>query len=195
VWQRPLPRAVRAFCLGLPILLMFHLPAQAQTKQTPTQPAAAKQATARKDLLGDPLPDGAIARLGTLRLRHQDTVGALAFTLDGRMLASASSGWSNEDRTIRLWSTVTGQELHRFPGPRWGSGCFAFSPDGKTLATCGERYGSLHFWDVASGKERHVLASDEWGSVTALTFSLDGQALASAWPDGTIHLWDVAKGK
>src|SRR5262249_28440944 len=84
VGQSPLPRAVRAFCLGLPILLMFHLPAQAQTKQTPTQPAAAKQATARKDLLGDPLPDGAIARLGTLRLRHQDTVGALAFTLDGR---------------------------------------------------------------------------------------------------------------
>ena len=54
----------------------------------------------------EPLPNGAIARLGITALRHNHTISALAFSADGKRLASAS--W---DKTARVWDTATGREL------------------------------------------------------------------------------------
>src|SRR4051794_23263511 len=78
------------------------------------------------DLYGDPLPEGASARMGTVRLRHANKILALAFFPDGKTLASAS-----EDRTVRLWDTVTGKERHRFVGHTGPVESLAVSRDGK----------------------------------------------------------------
>src|SRR5581483_1121905 len=61
----------------------------------------------RTDLYGDPLPPGAVARLGTLRLRHAD-VAALTFSKDGKLLISCS-----RDGEVRVWDAATGKLVRR----------------------------------------------------------------------------------
>jgi hypothetical protein len=56
---------------------------------------------------GDPLPEGAVARLGTLRYRHALGVQAVALAADGKLLASSAA-----DGSIRLWDPRTGNAVH-----------------------------------------------------------------------------------
>jgi WD40 repeat protein len=58
----------------------------------------------RKDLYGDPLPPGAIARIGTTRLWYGSQVYALAYTPEGKALIG-----SGMDETVWLWDTTTGK--------------------------------------------------------------------------------------
>jgi len=69
-------------------------------------PPAEAGRPARVDRYGDPLPDGALARLGTARLRHGSVVKAVAVSPDGKALASA-----DEASEVLLWDASTGQEL------------------------------------------------------------------------------------
>src|SRR2546421_6221252 len=73
--------------------------------------AAAEPAPKHADLYGDPIPADAIARLGSVRLRHADGVSSLAFSPDGRLLASVS-----HDQMIYLWDVPTGQLVRRLKG-------------------------------------------------------------------------------
>src|SRR5262249_50674313 len=58
----------------------------------------------RLDRYGDPLPPGAVARLGTERLRHGGWPLALTFSRDSKTLLSGSGG-----HTVRLWDVATGK--------------------------------------------------------------------------------------
>src|SRR5438105_3988581 len=60
------------------------------------------------DLHGDPLPKGAVARLGTTRWRHGDIVLFAAFLPDGKSVVSVS-----DDRYIRVWEYPSGKEIRR----------------------------------------------------------------------------------
>src|SRR5438094_512051 len=111
-----------------------------------TVPAPAEEKpAARLDLHGDALPDGAIARLGTVRFRAWGAT-CLTFSRDGKRVVAGYF-----DPVARLWDTATGSEAARFHGKQGYVAQVALSPDGGTLATL-DVDRTLQFWDVRSGK-------------------------------------------
>jgi WD40 repeat protein len=144
------------------------------------------------DLYGDPLPAGAVARLGTSRLR------AVTFALspDGKTLAwiAGDPSLTFSRGEVHLWDVATGRELHRWSHP--GALSASFSPDGKVLATGGGSH--LRLWDLATGRELAGSGTDGWYSAR-LSFSPDGKTVfgtTSSGPGGgLIHRHDVATGK
>src|SRR5262245_26733670 len=73
-------------------------------------PATAAPPAARTDLLGDPLPDGALARVGTLRFRHLATIVSVAYAPDGKSVATGG-----RDGVVRVWDAATGRQSLRIP--------------------------------------------------------------------------------
>jgi eukaryotic-like serine/threonine-protein kinase len=66
-----------------------------------------------------------------------------------------------------------------------------FSPDGRTLVSCGKD-GAARFWDVATGRPLRTITIQAAGDVNWADFSSDGRILATASDDGTVRLWDAA---
>jgi len=122
------------------------------------------------------------------RLEHSDPVLSVAFSPDGRLLASGS--W---DRTIRLWDVGTGQVVRTLSGHTGWVRSVAFSPDGRLLAS-GSRDRTIRLWDVEAGQVVRTLSGHtDW--VSSVAFSPDGRLLASGSDDRTIRLWDVGTGQ
>ena len=117
---------------------------------------------------------------------HADAVRCLAFTPDGRLLASGSS-----DGTVKLWDVATGRERANLRGHAGWVLAVAFAPDGRTLASAGED-GTIKLWDVASRHERATFAGHA-DFIHALTFAPDGRILATGSRDRTIKLWDISR--
>jgi RNA polymerase sigma factor (sigma-70 family) len=98
-------------------------------------PGPAEADQERRDLYGDPLPPGAVARLGTTRFRTPFEAHAIAFAPDGKTVAVSSRGG------LFLFDARTGKRLKRlgdfFPFQDRPENSLAFSPDGKRLAARG----------------------------------------------------------
>ena len=123
-----------------------------------------------------------------LRIRDNIYVYSVAFSPDGRTLASAIG-----DSTIRLWDTITGAQKQTLEGHTDVVSGIAFSPDGNTLASASFDY-TVRLWNAGTGVPKHTLHGHAW-YVYGVAFSPNGQTLASASGDRAVRLWDAKSGR
>jgi eukaryotic-like serine/threonine-protein kinase len=133
-------------------------------------------------------------------LRHESGVYSVAFSPDGKLLATAT-----KDGLVRLWRAKTGQELWKWQAHEDHATCVQFSPDSRYLASGGWD-AQVKVWDVQKVLRKEVnepllLLKHTGGTrVWSVTFRPeDGQRLASAGrtPDlkGEVKVWDLSTGQ
>jgi WD40 repeat protein len=149
-------------------------------------------AKARVDLHGDPLPAGAVARLGTVRFGHAGAVRAVAFSDDGKLLAASSDARN----MVVLWDRATGRKLREIPVTSvLPPTHLRFSSNGKQLYA--SWYGQsmeLHAWDVATGAVARDLPRPPKGALL-LADSPNTREFILLHNKNEIVRWDVEKGK
>jgi RNA polymerase sigma factor (sigma-70 family) len=150
----------------------------------PSEPSPRKRD--RLDAFGDPLPAGALIRLGTARLRVGNIAWQVAFAPDGQTLAAGGDG------CVRVWEAATGRTLLSLEAPGGRVLPVAFAPAGNLLAA-GGLGSAIRLWDLGAG----VLVREFRGGqkVFGLVFSPDGRTLVAGGMDGTVRLWNVATGE
>jgi len=178
---------------GLAVYLSGSEDAAEPLPPEPAAPARPIVAATRADQPRDPLPPGALARIGAVRLRHSGTVMGLAFLPGGGRIASAS-----RDRTARVWDLTTGRELRRYTATdQLANESFTLSTDGRLLAAGSQ--GEVRVWDVATGELRHQLEAGRSGTVWSVAFSADDRFLAAgtgaSGTSGRVRLWEAASGR
>ena len=140
------------------------------------------------------LPEGAIARIG------KGTLGEVHFSPDGTKLAISTS--------IGIWlhDAQTGKELDLLRRSHIAHPyAFAFSPDGKTIAstswgkpkrTTGRGINGVEVWDVTNGEDKVILIGHT-KRVNSVAFSPDGDTIATSAGhyDNTVRLWHAQTGQ
>jgi RNA polymerase sigma factor (sigma-70 family) len=177
---------------------------RSETKQAGARTALTKPGLilrpATTDLAGDPLPNGALARLGTTRFLHGSHVSNIAYSPDGAMLASS-------DGTLHLWDPATGRE--RRSAETGMVQAFAYAPDGQSIAVQALEAQDLSgaqksrrilpvmsLYDPRSGRQIRRFEGD--GTASCLAFTPDAKLLAGAIQSGpkfNITLWEVSSGR
>ncbi|MFJ8536421.1 trypsin-like peptidase domain-containing protein [Streptomyces sp. NPDC093591] len=141
--------------------------------------------------------DAASSKLRATFKTYDGTELAMAFSQDGKTLATVNSGAS--DKMVKLWDLTSGKSRTTWILPEeYGTSSVAFSPDGKTVAISGDD-SKVRLRDVSSGKARRTL-DHRTGEAFSLAFSPDGKTIAaqivnsSVDADNTTRLWDVNSG-
>jgi Tol biopolymer transport system component len=133
---------------------------------------------------------------------HVAQVTCVAFSPDGRRLASAGAGvWDAQQKLIvygeiKVWDAQTGKELIALKGDKPVVYSLSYSPDGKRLASsAGESSrtpGEVKVWDAQTGQELLSLQGLTQ-PVFAVCFSPDGNRLATV--GGPVTVWDARTGR
>jgi hypothetical protein len=122
-------------------------------------------------------------------MEHTDeTVLCVSVSPDGKTVAAV-------DDSIRLWDLASGKVRKTFPTTEeHRTGRATFTPDGKTLASCGFA-SDVRLWDVENGLEKAALKTGGSDPKQMVAVSRDGRFLAAACDDGILKLWSLQDGK
>ena len=166
---------------------VFTHSSSAETRPEKPSPVAQAQPVPKKtltDSYGDKLPEPAVKRLGTVRFRHGEHIESVAYSPDGKWIASGA-----DDHTVRIWDRVTGKELLRFDGHSDDVHFVTFTPDGKfiisssglhTIGRPGAQDPCTLKWEAATGKLVGRFPANRWNrAMAALALSPDGTTLAA----------------
>jgi WD40 repeat protein len=190
---------VTAVGLGAGLSLRGTPEPETPTAPLPAPPPAQAKDEPRHDRYGDPLPHGAIARLGTVRFRVDAWIEGLAFAPDGKSIAVRGN------TGIWLLDTASGKQIRRIDSSGSDQNPqVAFSPDGKRLISpC--RFGEkdpvrpvvhirrvVRVWETVSGRK---LMESEMDNARWVGWSEDGQPLAAYLAKGEIRLGNLATGR
>lgn len=144
-------------------------------------------------LLASGADDGRIriwdARFGRLLhdfAAHDDKLLEIAFTPDGKLLASAAG------QLIKLWRVDDWTLARTLAGHRKGVFQIQFSPDGRSLLSASDDK-TVRLWDVESGKEL-ADALEHASPVWSVDFTADAASIVSGCEDWTVHLWRIETG-
>jgi WD40 repeat protein len=178
--------------------------------------ARAEEESPRLDARGDPLPEHAVSRLCTTRLRDGGCLVDLAFTADGKTLVSGRTDG------VRIWDAATGKQLRQFQGDDASKSLslleltsadgtrqrFALAPDGKWLTLLGND--ALQLCEVETGKKIRSFGNKGMWYCSA-RFSADGKKLAALgaffgtpgkpdpddghFGDERLEIWDATTGR
>jgi WD domain, G-beta repeat/Sigma-70, region 4/WD40-like Beta Propeller Repeat len=116
--------------------------------------------------------------------KQDDYVNIVAFSLDGRMVASCEGG-----ELVQVWDVEKWQMLASLKGHKHGHRTVVFSPDSKIVAAGGPD-GNVRLWDVQTGKVIGTLEGHS-DQIYSIAFSPDGKTLASTSQDETVRLWPI----
>lgn len=173
---------------------------------------AADSKTKRKTGAGERVPEGASARLGTLRWRMGDWCSGLAYSPDASRLMSVES-----HSVVRVWDTSTGEQVCRLaPQDETLLHRPAMSPD-NTLVAIGGWTGFIYLFDAEDGRLMRKLSGHRESGLRSMRrevrrqvgmpemfytgwsgqvqFSPDGETLYSVGGDGCVRAWYVASGR
>jgi WD40 repeat protein len=189
-------------------LLIDHLPParasvliEAQAEAQAQEPAAGNLPQAKTVArLRATLPDyKGPSRMGGRR-------ALILFSADGQTIAI-----SGTERTVKLWDAKTARLKATLKGEsREGFDAFAFSPDGRTIATRDFIDKTVKLWDVATAQLKITLAGRKKNfeskfkaglsatlnaDITPVSFSPDGQMILTERNDDVVDLWEASTGK
>ncbi|MCI0639450.1 MAG: WD40 repeat domain-containing protein [Gemmataceae bacterium] len=161
------------------------------------------------DLAGDPLPDGALVRLGSTRWRHGAVIAYTLHAPDGQTVITAST-----DGVIRVWDARSGRHLRSF-GQAWNPvggdegqfhasdgpnaavmmpkvilNALALSKDGKLLAA-GTSGGQLTIWNVATGQDRVKTTPISERAIAGLVFGPEDKYVVAKTNDQVVRFLDL----
>ena len=172
--HRQLSRRGTAWSLALASLLLFVIvaihpvartAAEEKTEKAPSlkPEQAAEQADRPKtDTLGDPLPDAALLRMGTIRFRHPGSIVDMALSPDDKTVVTADEDFIvwNADTGKELWRVSTKEFGYRLPHASYGVRSMVFAADGQTFYTSG-RWDEIVAWDIATGVRNVIVLKDD----------------------------------
>jgi WD40 repeat protein len=115
---------------------------------------------------------------------HQDLIHAVAFSPDGKLLATCSY-----DRLVKLWDVASSKLVRELKDHSDAVYGVAFHPKGHLLASCAADR-TAKVWDVATGKRLYSLSeATDW--LYTVAWSPDGKSLAAAGVDKSIRVWEA----